>query len=165
MGLLKRQGGAMMEKVLADYPVVVETPVAWGEMDAFGHVNNSVYYRYFETARIAYFEKLNFPEFLGRDPIGPILAETTCRFRAALSYPDTVSIGAGVVSIGEDRFVMRYAVLSHRLARLAAEGEGTMVCFDYRQNRKAPLPEKLRRRIEEIEGGLSKKGGILKKVD
>ena len=152
-----------MEKVLADYPVVVETPVAWGEMDAFGHVNNIVYFRYFETARIAYFEKLNVPEFLGRDPIGPILAETTCQYRAALSYPDTVSIGARVMSIGEDRFVMRYAVFSHRLGRLAAEGEGTMVCYDYRQNRKAAVPEKLRRRIEEVEGSLSKKGDVVDK--
>ena len=131
-----------MEKVLADYPVVMETPVAWGEMDAFGHVNNIVYFRYFETARIAYFEKLDVPEFLGRDPIGPILAETTCRFRAALSYPDTVSIGARVASIGEDRFVMRYAVFSHRLGRLAAEGEGTLVCYDYRANRKAAVPDR-----------------------
>ena len=111
-----------MEKDLAGYPVVVEVPVAWGEMDAFGHVNNIVYFRYFETARIAYFERLNVTEFLGRDPIGPILAETTCRFRAALSYPDTVSIGARVASIGEDRFVMRYAVFSHRLGRICRRG-------------------------------------------
>jgi acyl-CoA thioester hydrolase len=144
-----------MEKELSGYPVVVEIPVVWGEMDAFGHVNNIVYFRYFETARIAYFEKLNVPEFLGRNPIGPILSETTCRFRAALSYPDTVSIGARVASIGEDRFVMHYAVYSHRLGRLAAEGEGTLVCFDYRQNRKAPVPERLRSRITEIEGDLS----------
>jgi acyl-CoA thioester hydrolase len=152
MELLKRQGGVVMEKVLADYPVVMETPVAWGEMDAFGHVNNIVYFRYFETARIAYFEKLDVPEFLGRDPIGPILAETTCRFRAALSYPDTVSIGARVASIGEDRFVMRYVVFSHRLGRLAAEGEGTLVCYDYRANRKAAVPENLKQRIAELEG-------------
>ncbi len=141
-----------MANNLAGYPVIVETPVAWGEMDAFGHVNNIVYFRYFETARIAYFERLGVPEFLGRDPVGPILAETTCRFRAALSYPDTVSIGVRVVSVGEDRFVMRYIVVSHRLDRVAAEGEGTMVCYDYVRNRKAPVPEKLRRRIEEIEG-------------
>ena len=96
----------MMEKDLAGYPVVVETPVAWGEMDAFGHVNNIVYFRYFETARIAYFARLDVPEFLGRDPTGPILAETTCRFRAALAYPDTVSVGARVANVGEDRFVM-----------------------------------------------------------
>ncbi|NPV04151.1 MAG: acyl-CoA thioesterase [Syntrophaceae bacterium] len=140
-----------MQDALARYPVVVEVPVAWGEMDAFGHVNNIVYFRYFETARIAYFERLDVPEFLARDPVGPILAETACRFRAALSYPDTVSVGARVESVGEDRFVMRYAVLSHRLGRLAAEGEGTLVCFDYRQNKKAPVPERLRGRIAEIE--------------
>ncbi|MCU0555243.1 MAG: acyl-CoA thioesterase [Syntrophales bacterium] len=129
-----------MKKELAQYPVVVDVPVVWGEMDAF-HVNNIVYFRYFETARIAYFEKLDVREFLERDPVGPILSETACRFRAALSYPDTVSIGARVANVGEDRFVMRYAVYSHRLGRLAAEGEGTLVCFDYRQNRKAPVPE------------------------
>ncbi len=48
---------------------------------------------------------------------------------------------------------MRYAVYSHRLGRLAAEGEGTLVCFDYRQNRKAPVPEKLRARIAELQAG------------
>lgn len=142
-----------MKKELAEYPVVVDVPVVWGEMDAFGHVNNIVYFRYFETARIAYFEKLDVREFLERDPVGPILSETACRFRAALSYPDTVSIGARVASVGEDRFVMRYAVYSHRRGRLAAEGEGTLVCFDYRQNRKAPVPERLRARIAELQAG------------
>jgi acyl-CoA thioester hydrolase len=57
-----------------------------------------------------------------------------------------------VASVGEDRFVMHYAVFSHRLGRLAAEGEGTLVCFDYRQSRKAAVPEGLRRRIAELEG-------------
>lgn len=145
----------MIQSKISDYPVVVEVPVAWGEMDAFGHVNNIVYFRYFETARIAYFEKLNMPEFIGRDPIGPILAETSCRFRAPLTYPDSVSIGARVVSVGEDRFVMAYGVYSHRLDRFAAEGDGILVCFDYRQNRKAPVPPKLRQRIEEIERTVS----------
>ena len=143
-----------MQDALAGYPVVVEVPVAWGEMDAFGHVNNIVYFRYFETARIAYFERLDVPEFLARDPVGPILAETSCRFRAALSYPDTVWVGARVESVGEDRFVMRYAVLSRRLGRLAAEGEGILVCFDYRRGRKASVPEKLKTRIAELQAGV-----------
>jgi len=145
----------MIQSKISDYPVVVEVPVAWGEMDAFGHVNNIVYFRYFETARIAYFEKLNMPEFIGRDPIGPILAETSCRFRAPLSYPDRVSVGARVVSVGEDRFVMAYGVFSHLHDRLAAEGEGILVCFDYRQNRKALVLPMLRQRIEEIERTVS----------
>jgi acyl-CoA thioester hydrolase len=83
--------------------------------------------------------------------VGPILSETTCRFRAALSYPDMVSIGARVASIGGDRFVRRYAASSHRPGRLAAEGVGTPVCFDYHANRRAALPENLRRQIADME--------------
>lgn len=141
-----------MSRVLAQYPVVVEVPVAWGEMDAYGHVNNIVYFRYFETARIAYFEKLGDPDFVNRNPLGPILASTSCRFRAPLSFPDHVSIGARVARVDEDRFVMFYAVFSHRLQRVAAEGEGTVVCFNYRENRKAALSQDLIRKIAELEG-------------
>jgi acyl-CoA thioester hydrolase len=140
-----------MKRDLADYPVVVEIPVAWGEMDAFGHLNHAVYFRYMETARILYFEKLEIPEFLGRDPVGPILGAISCRYRAPLTYPDKVSVGVKVTRVEKDRFVMAYVIFSHRLDKLAAEGEGILVCFDYRQNLKASVPEKLKGRIAEIE--------------
>src|SRR5512141_1899886 len=142
-----------MGKALEGYPVTVDIPVAWGEMDAYGHVNNIVYFRYFETARMAYFDRLGDPGFLARDPIGPILASTSCRFRAALQYPDALTVGARVARVDADRFIMFYAVYSHALARVAAEGEGTIVCYDYREARKAPLPDHLRTRISEIENG------------
>ena len=145
-----------MKRDLAGYPVVVEIPVAWGEMDAFGHLNHAVYFRYMETARILYFERLGIPEFLGRDPVGPILGAISCRYRAPLTYPDRVSVGVKVTRVEEDRFVMAYVIFSHSLGKLAAEGEGTMVCFDYRQNRKAPLPEKLKDRIAEMERAVAK---------
>jgi acyl-CoA thioester hydrolase len=140
-----------MIKPLSDYPVVVDLPVVWGEMDAYGHVNNIVYFRYFETARMAYFERLNAPSFLSRDPLGPILASTSCRFRSPLAFPDQVSVGARTARVDDDRFVMFYAVYSHRLKQVAAEGEGLVVCFDYRENRKAPLPPELKQRISELE--------------
>lgn len=140
-----------MSTPLSDYPVVVDIPVAWGEMDAYGHVNNIVYFRYFETARMAYFERLESPDFVDRNPLGPILASTSCRFRAPLTFPDRLSVGARVARVDEDRFVMFYAVYSHRFQEIAAEGEGTVVCFNYRENRKAALPVELRDRISEIE--------------
>jgi acyl-CoA thioester hydrolase len=133
---------------------VVEVPVAWGEMDAYGHVNNIVYFRYFETARIAYFNALTLPDFVGRNPLGPILASTSCRFRAPLAFPDRVSVGARVARVDDDRFVMFYAVYSHRLQKIAAEGEGTVVCFNYRENRKASLPELLKQKIADLESAL-----------
>lgn len=138
--------------MIAQYPGVVEVPVAWGEMDAYGHVNHIVYFRYVDTARIAYFEKLEYPDFVDRNSLGPILASTSCRFRAPLAFPDHVSIGARVARLDEDRLVMFYAVFSHRLQRVAAEGDGMVVCFNYRENRKAMLPAALIRKIAELEG-------------
>lgn len=140
-----------MSRVLEDYPVTVDIPVAWGEMDAYGHVNNIVYFRYFETARMAYFERLEAPGFLARDPLGPILASTRCRFRAPLKYPDRLTVGARVARVEADRFLMVYAAFSHAMGRVAAEGDGTIVCYDYRNSCKAPLPESIQLRIAAIE--------------
>jgi len=74
-----------MEDFLEGFPVVIEIPVAWGEMDAFQHVNNIVYLRYFESPRIAYFERLSFLEVMEQTGVGPILAETHCRYRRSLT--------------------------------------------------------------------------------
>lgn len=137
--------------MLDDYPVVIELPVVWGEMDAFGHVNNVVYFRYFESARISYAEQIGFLEHLDRTGIGPILAHTDCRFRIPLTYPDTISIGASVSEMREDRFTMLYAIASHQSGKTVAEGSGKIVCFDYRNNCKTSLPQEIRDRIERIQ--------------
>ena len=140
-----------MDNLLKHCPVVIETPVAWGEMDAFRHLNNTAYFRYFESGRIAYFERLNLLEYMEATGVGPILASTTCRFRIPLAYPDNVSIGTRVSVIEDDRFTMEYYVVSHKHQKVAAEGSGLIVCFDYRQNKKTTLPAELKQRIEELE--------------
>lgn len=140
-----------MEDLLKYCPVVIETHVAWGEMDAFQHVNNTAYFRYFESARIAYFEKLNLLEYMEATGIGPILASTSCRFKIPLTYPDKVSIGTRVPTIEVDRFTMEYYVVSHKHQKVAAEGVGLIVCFNYKENKKTSIPDDLRRRIEELE--------------
>lgn len=141
-----------MEDLLADFPVVIEIPVAWGEMDAFQHVNNIVYFRYFETARIAYFEQLGFMELMNETSVGPILAEIRCRYRKPLTYPDTVSVGTRVSEMSEDRFVMHQCIVSHKLKAIAAEGDSELVAYDYRHGRKAAIPAEVRRQIEKAEG-------------
>ena len=138
-------------KLIDEYPVIIETPVAWGDMDAFGHVNNAMYFRYFESARIAYFERMGVVETDGATGIGPILASTSCRFKAPLTYPDTIHVGAKVVDTGSDRFTMQYGVWSVGLGRIAAEGQGLVVVFDYGAATKAALPPAWRERIEELE--------------
>jgi acyl-CoA thioester hydrolase len=139
--------------LLAGYPVVVEIPVAWGDMDYFRHVNNIVFFRYFESARIEYLERIGFRELGPELAIGPILAATGCRFRRPLTWPDTVRVGARVSGLGEDRFDMEYRLVSTAQHAVAAEGTGTLVSYDYEAGQKVPLPARVRSAIEALENG------------
>jgi acyl-CoA thioester hydrolase len=138
--------------LLAGYPVIVELAVAWGDMDFYRHVNNVVYFRYFENARLEYFRRLDWFEYEKHTRIGPILAATQARFRKPLTYPDTISVGCRIPMLDEDRFVMEYSLVSHRLNAVAADGTGTIVTFHYPDGKKVPIPEDLRQRIERLEG-------------
>ncbi|HEY5596956.1 MAG TPA: acyl-CoA thioesterase, partial [Candidatus Bipolaricaulota bacterium] len=82
--------------LLAGFAGVIELPVAWGEMDAFGHVNNIYYFRYFESGRLDYFARIGYLDYVKHTGLGPILASTQCTFRKPLVYPDTVSVGTRV---------------------------------------------------------------------
>lgn len=142
--------------MLDGYATVIEVPVAWGEMDAFGHVNNVVYFRYFESARIAYLRAIG---FTGSDEhgravpdVGPILHSTHCRFRRPLTFPDTLHAGARSVDVGADRFTMEYAIASEQFGEIAADGGGIVVAYDYREKRRTDLPGPVRERIRQLDG-------------
>lgn len=132
------------------FPVVLEIPVAWGEMDAFQHLNNAVYFRYAESTRIAYFQRVGLAQAMTRG-VGPILAETRCRFKAPVTFPDTVAAGVRVTSLGEDRFEMLYSLWSHKLEREAAAIWATIVTYNYGEGRKAPVPPEVAQAIRELE--------------
>ncbi|MBL8956764.1 MAG: acyl-CoA thioesterase [Myxococcaceae bacterium] len=112
-------------------------------MDAFQHVNNTVYLRWFESARIAYFAKLGLP-------MTPILARATCDYRKAVKFPDTITVRGRVTKVGTTSFTMRYEVQSEKLG-LAAEGEGIVVLYDYTTSSKQPIDDALRSRIAALE--------------
>jgi acyl-CoA thioester hydrolase len=145
----------MLDELLTEYPVVVRQAVVWGEMDSYCHVNNVVYFRYFENARLEYFRRLRWPEFEQQSGIGPILAATQARFRRALTYPDTIAITARLDTLGEDRFTLEHRIFSEQLGEVATEGQGTVVAFHYGRGEKVMLPEELRRRIAELEASVS----------
>ena len=136
---------------LGSFPVKLEHRVAWGELDAFGHVNNANYLRWFESARIAYFEKVAV-SIGARDvsPWVPILARATVDFRKPVTYPDTITIEATVTRFGNTSFTMAYRAQSAALG-LAAEGEAVVVLLDG-SGRKVALPEELKRAVEALEG-------------
>lgn len=144
----------ILDELLASYPVVVRQAVVWGEMDSYRHVNNVVYFRYFENARLEYFRRLDWPAHEEQSGIGPILAATQARFRRALTYPDTIAITARLGTLGEDRFTLEHRIFSEKLDGVATEGEGLVVAFHYGRGEKVPLPDELRRRIAELEASV-----------
>src|SRR4051794_30175136 len=131
--------------LLAGWPVVYEQRVAWGEMDAYGHVNNTVYFRYFENARLEYFRRLGWPGAERPTGVGPIIHSTQCRFRRPLAWPDAIAIGARVPKVEADRFTIEHVIVSEKLGAVAAEGWGVIVTFDYAAGAKAAVPDDLRR--------------------
>jgi acyl-CoA thioester hydrolase len=140
-----------MTGLLSDYPVHIEIPVAWGEMDAFGHLNNVVYFRYLESGRVAYLRALQGVNFMGGTGIGPILASVQCRFKSPVTFPDTLIVGNRVRDMGADRFTMQHSLVSKAQARVVAEGEGLVVAYNYDLGSKVPIPDDVRTRILELE--------------
>ncbi len=140
------------------WPVTVELPVAWGEMDAFGHVNNTVYLRWFESARMAYFDVAGVLARMKADGVGPILARATVDFRKPVTFPDRVSVSARIAELRNTSFTMTYRATSESLGgAVVAEGDSVVVLVSYVTGDKVPLPPSLRARIADLQasGALS----------
>ncbi len=137
---------------LAEYPVVVAIPIQWGDQDAFGHVNNTVPIRWFESARVVYMEQSGLGHMMSNDGLGPILAAISCQYRKQLNYPDIVHVGARVTRLGKSSMTIGHAVYSEALNAIAVEGESVIVAFDYPANRPRRVPEEMRVQIEKLEG-------------
>ena len=140
-----------MNELLKDFTFVVDLNIEWGDMDALQHVNNIEYFKYFQVARIAYFEKINSDSVFGETPIPLILASTQCKFIYPLTYPDSVSVGVRVDTMADQYFTMKYSVVSHKHQRLAAIGDAKVVMFDYVNNKKASIPSEIRKTIIDLE--------------
>ena len=135
-----------------DFPVTVSQQVVWGEMDAFAHVNNVVYFRYFETGRMAYFERVGILSYLDETGLGPILASTSCDFLAPLSYPDDIKILTRIDEIKQKRFNMQSIVYSKLLDKIVARGQGMVVYYDYSKPQTCEVPAEIVASIKELEG-------------
>jgi acyl-CoA thioester hydrolase len=124
--------------------------VQWGDMDALGHVNNTVYFRWFESARIQIFVDC------GRSPptstrgVGPILATATCDYLKPVVYPCEVTVSVEVTKIGRTSIAMAYQLFrAGRPEEVFARGTSVVVMLDYDSGQKVEVPEELRRRMQE----------------
>lgn len=132
---------------LTDYPVIYEQNVAWGDMDAFGHVNNVIYYRYIESARICYLDVLN----IFKLDINTVVASSQCKYLKPVFYPDQLKIGIRVEEIRNSAFRMNYLIWSIAQQQNVALGEAVIVCVDKENMQKTLIPEIIREKIIKIE--------------
>ena len=137
--------------LLSDYPDHVRMPVQWGDQDAFGHVNNTVFLRWFENGRISYLTRVGMTHDIGEATVAPILAALTCSFRKQLTYPDTIIIGTRVSRMGNSSMQMEHAIASEVRGEIVADGTSTVVHFDYQAGKSCTIPDALRRSINELE--------------
>jgi acyl-CoA thioester hydrolase len=136
---------------LLTHPIVVTLPVQWGDQDSFAHVNNVVYFRWMESARIEYFRQAAIGS-ASNQGIGPILASIKCDFRRQLTYPDTVLVSASIASIGRTSMKMIHRVYSLGHKAIAAEGDSALVMFEYTHQRPILVADDIRAKIDAIEG-------------
>ncbi len=142
-----------------DWTVTIEVPVVWGDMDAFGHINNAVYFRYFESSRIEYLRQANWFEMPGGGRAGVILRNVEARFRKPVTFPDTLLVSSRLESIESDRFTLEHQVFSTKLNEIATEGKGTVVSYDYTNRTKTPIPADARERVLSLEARMRRAVG------
>ena len=144
-----------MEKKL--WPVQTTIPIQWGEMDAFNHVNNVVYIRWCETARIELFRKIwgdrgiNMKEILEGSGVGPILANFNVNYKIPISYPDQVIIQTRVAHIGNSSFNVEHQVFTEKMGNsVVAEASSVVVMLNYKTGEKFNLNSSMKLKLEQF---------------
>ncbi|WP_133130168.1 acyl-CoA thioesterase [Legionella yabuuchiae] len=117
--------------------------IAWGDMDALGHVNNGKYFDYFQEARIEWLQSLGFD--LKRDK-GPVVVHVACTFLKPVVYPATLMLKSSLQSMGRSSMEMRHELYQETM--LMAEGTSRIVWIDYQNNKSHPLPDEIRSLFE-----------------
>lgn len=135
---------------IKECPVVYHQQVAWGDMDAFGHVNNVMYYRYIESARIDYLTQVD----AFAHGLVTVVSSTSCRFYRPVYFPDLLKVGARVVELRNSGFRMSYVLYSNQQNQMVATGEAIVVMVDATTFEKAAMPMELRQRIARLEASM-----------
>ena len=144
-----------MKKI--NWPVKTELPIQWGDMDAFSHVNNVIYIRWFETARIELFIELwggngiNLQEILDGDGVGPILANFNINYHLPLLYPDTIHINTRISKVGNSSFGVSHQLFSKNNGnKIIASADSVVVMYNYQKGEKFLLNEELKNALNKF---------------
>jgi len=132
------------------FPASIQLRLDWSELDLLGHINNVMYFKYLQAARIGYAELVGLrPE--SPDGIGFILADTRCSFKTPLYFPGTITVRTSVVFIRNTSFGLLHHIINED-GIVAAEGHDVIVLYNFADKIKTEIGPELRQRIEQLEG-------------
>lgn len=139
---------AGMEYTSADFPLHWPVQTRWTDNDMFGHLNNAIYYQLFDTAINAWLGTR-----IGVDPMSApwlgVVAESSCRYLAELSFPSDLVVGLAVTRLGTSSVTYRTGLWSDG-GPVAAVGSWVHVYVDRRTRRPVPIPDEIRAPMEGI---------------
>lgn len=133
--------------MLSQYPVILDQNVAWGDMDAFGHINNVMYYRYIESSRILYFRSLN----TYQQGVLTVIASNQCKYLKPVFYPDVLKVAARVEELRNSAARMHYVLYSETQKEIVATAEAVVVFVDPVEMKKTLIPKQIRESIIQLE--------------
>lgn len=141
----------MMDDDNSSSYVTLELPVQWGDMDAAQHVNNTVYLRWIESARIKMFQKVQQGK-LEFGSIIPILAWQDCKYIFPVTFPDQVVITLDVIELLDDRVLCEGKIHSKKHKRIVAISRTLLVAYDREELKKQRLPQTWRKSFTDFYG-------------
>jgi acyl-CoA thioester hydrolase len=121
----------------------------WADNDAYGHVNNTVYYEWFDSAVNAWMVEQGMLDIAHSDPIG-LVVETRCSYFAPLAFPQDVDVGLAVASLGRSSIRYRIGIFAAGEEQAAAQGEFVHVVVDRASRRPVDIPQDWRLALEAI---------------
>ena len=119
-----------------------EMPVRWGDMDAYGHVNNTLYFRYFEEARFMWMLEKGVPL---KSDTHPVVVTIGCTFLRPIFHPETLRIDVFISEPGRSSFMVKYKVYTASQPDApAAEGYSKVVWVSSEDGKSVALPDLVR---------------------
>jgi acyl-CoA thioester hydrolase len=121
----------------------------WGDNDAYGHVNNTIFYQWFDSAVNVWLVEQGMLDIESGDPIG-LVVETRCSYAAPLTFPEDVEVGLAAAELGRSSIRYRIGVFAEGAATAAAQGEFVHVVVDRASRRPVEIPADWRQKLETI---------------
>lgn len=120
--------------------------IDWSELDVFGHVNNVMFMKYVQAARLQYVEEIGLMELYRSAHTGFMVAETTCQFKKPLHFPGMVNLHTKQRSIGNTSFVLEHHITNERNETVAIATDA-LVVYDFTKHEKCLIPEAIRKQM------------------